>query len=213
MPEPKEFDPARHLTLVSGKEYLEVKYRLVWFRSENPTGIINTELVHHDVERAHAMFKAYVSTGPEGGSATGYGSEDARGFGDYIEKAETKAVGRALAALGYGTQFCTDYEFGAAAGRVVDSPVRPPSRDVALHATQRPQAASGGLGGPPLASEKQMGAIYAISMSLNMTDDDRAELYESTIGRKDIGTKAAPNIGSADASKIIEALNARKGGR
>lgn len=213
MTEPKEFDPARHLTLVSGKEYLEVKWRLVWLRTEHSNAIINTELVSHDTDAKHAMFKAYVAI-PDGGSATGFGSEDARGFGDYIEKAETKAIGRALAALGFGTQFCGDFDYGAAAGKVVDSPVRPQSRDVAPRATERPQQApAAGMGGPPLASEKQMGAIYAISMSLNMTDDDRSDLYESTIGRKDIGTKAAPNISSADASKIIEALNARKAGR
>ncbi|HKG29607.1 MAG TPA: hypothetical protein VKB01_10775, partial [Thermomicrobiales bacterium] len=37
--------------------------------------------------------------------ATGYGSETASDFPDFIEKAETKAIGRALNALGYGAQF------------------------------------------------------------------------------------------------------------
>src|SRR5581483_1538041 len=32
-------------------------------------------------------------------------SETATDFGDFIEKAETKAIGRALNALGYGAQF------------------------------------------------------------------------------------------------------------
>jgi hypothetical protein len=80
-----QFDPARHLTLVSGKEYLEVKWRLVWLRSEHPNAKIITELIsHHDNE---AVFKAEVII-PDGGSAMGWGSEDARGFGDYLEKAE-----------------------------------------------------------------------------------------------------------------------------
>jgi hypothetical protein len=51
-----------------------------------------------------AIFKATVSV-PSGGKATGYGSETAGDFPDFIEKAETKAIGRALNALGYGAQF------------------------------------------------------------------------------------------------------------
>ena len=39
----------------------------------------------------------------------------------YIEKAETKALGRACAALGYGTQFCDDFDFR---GKPVDAPVK-----------------------------------------------------------------------------------------
>lgn len=207
---PTGFDPARHLSLVGGKEYLEVKFRIVWIRTEHPDSIIETELVsHHDNE---AVFKAYVKI-PNGGSATGWGSENARGFGDYLEKAETKAVGRALGMLGFGTQFCNDFEYGAAAGKVVDSPVRPQSRQNAPQQQQRPQPVPRGMGGPPLASEKQMAAIYAISKSLGMSDDDRADLYESITSERDIGTKNAPKISSSGASEIIDALNARKAGR
>jgi hypothetical protein len=52
--------------------------------------------------------------------ATGYGSETKTDFGDYVEKAETKAVGRALAFLGYGTAQAMDLDEG---GSVADSPV------------------------------------------------------------------------------------------
>ncbi len=55
---------------------------------------------------------------PSGGRATGYGSEAQGDFADYIEKAETKAIGRALAALGYGTQFALDFDLG---GEQVDA--------------------------------------------------------------------------------------------
>jgi hypothetical protein len=58
--------------------------------------------------------------------ATGHGSETARDFKDYIEKAETKAIGRALAALGFGTQFAPDIDDGSSIGRVVDAPVSRP---------------------------------------------------------------------------------------
>lgn len=101
------FDPTKYLTRVNGKEYLEVKHRLLWLRSEHPEAVLDTALVEHG-NRA-AVFRARVSL-PSGASATGWGSEGAEDFHDYLEKAETKAVGRALAALGYGTQFATDFE-------------------------------------------------------------------------------------------------------
>ncbi len=117
----RAFEPARHLTRINGAEYLEVKWRLVWLRETHPDASVVTEL-HHADER-QAIFKATVSI-PGGGSATGWGSESPGDFRDFLEKAETKALGRALAALGFGTQFCPDYDFGADQQRVVDSPVR-----------------------------------------------------------------------------------------
>ena len=119
------FEPARHLTRISGSDYLEVKWRLVWMRDQHPDATIETQLMSHNDNTA--VFRAMVSI-PGGGSATGWGSESAGDFRDYLEKAETKAIGRALAALGFGTQFCPDFEFGAAVGRVVDSPVKSPAR-------------------------------------------------------------------------------------
>src|SRR3954452_7029289 len=121
------FEPARHLTRISGSDYLEVKWRLVWMRDQHPDATIETQLVSHN--DSTAVFRAMVSI-PGGGSATGWGSESAGDFRDYLEKAETKAIGRALAALGFGTQFCQDHEFGGGnivAGngqmRIVDAPV------------------------------------------------------------------------------------------
>ena len=126
------FEPARYLSRVNGSEYLEVKWRLVWLRDRHPDAGVETELV--SLVDDTAVFRARVTI-PGGGSATGWGSENARDFRDFLEKAETKAIGRALAALGFGTQFCPDHEFGAAIGRVVDSPVRAsrPSRSGAVN--------------------------------------------------------------------------------
>lgn len=118
--EEQRFDPRKHLTdKVRGKGlYLEVKWRVVWLRDEHPDAEIETQLLEHDREAGYALFRATVRV-PSGGIATGHGSETKGDFGDYLEKAETKAVGRALGALGYGTQFCDDYDFGE---KVVDSP-------------------------------------------------------------------------------------------
>jgi hypothetical protein len=105
-PAASRFDPTRYLRQLRGRgqagEYLDVKWRLLWLRTEHPDARIETE--HVQIEPSMAIFKATVTL-PTGGSATGYGSETPGDFGDYIEKAETKAIGRALNALGYGAQF------------------------------------------------------------------------------------------------------------
>jgi uncharacterized protein YbdZ (MbtH family) len=120
------FDPAQYLSKFDGKDYLEVKWRIMWLRSEHPDARIATEVVQHNEEAGFALFRAEVEI-PDGGRSTGWGSETVRDFHDYIEAAETKALGRALASLGYGTQFCQDFDFSANArpgtAQVVDAPV------------------------------------------------------------------------------------------
>lgn len=120
------FDPTQYLSNFDGREYLEVKWRLLWLRSEYPDARMTTEIVQHNEEGGFALFRAEVEI-PGGGKATGWGSETVRDFHDYIEAAETKALGRALAALGYGTQFCQDFDFSGNArpgtNQVVDAPV------------------------------------------------------------------------------------------
>ena len=86
----KSFDASRYLRKLNGKDYLEVKWRLLWLRTEHPEAVISTELVKH--EAGLALFRARVSL-PESGEATGWGSETSSDFLDYIETAETKALG------------------------------------------------------------------------------------------------------------------------
>ena len=117
---PTQFDPSRYLRKVNGSDYLEVKWRLLWLRTDHPDASVSTELMSHDGQMA--LFKATVSI-PGGGSSTGWGSEQYNDFRDYIEKAETKAIGRALSALGYGTQFCPDFDFTGGTNKVVDAPI------------------------------------------------------------------------------------------
>jgi hypothetical protein len=115
------FDARRFVTRVGGADYLEVKWRVLWLRTQHPDAVISTELISH--ESNVAVFKAQVSI-PGGGSSTGWGSEGYDDFRDYLEKAETKALGRALAALGFGTQFTPDFDFAEGQDKVVDAPVR-----------------------------------------------------------------------------------------
>lgn len=120
------FDPMQYLSNFDGRDYLEVKWRLLWLRNEHPDAYITTEIAQHNEEGGFALFRAEVEI-PGGGKSTGWGSETVRDFHDYIEAAETKALGRALASLGYGTQFCQDFDFTSNARpgtlQVVDAPV------------------------------------------------------------------------------------------
>lgn len=104
-----------------GKEYLEVKMRLVWFREERPDWAIETELLSVTSESAYA--RATIKDHNGRVVATSHKFEDKRGFADFIEKSETGAIGRALALCGFGTQFCADeLDEGE---RIVDAPVPP----------------------------------------------------------------------------------------
>jgi hypothetical protein len=97
-------DPATGQYVTRVDQYLEVRWRIYWFREQCPHGTIETQEMLIDVDRGYARMRAIVADG-NGGKAEGTGTETAASFGDYVEKAETRAIGRALAALGYGTQF------------------------------------------------------------------------------------------------------------
>jgi hypothetical protein len=87
---------------IHGEDYVRVRDRLALLRRDHPDARIETELVELDRERHFALFRARVEL-PSGAVATGWGSETGDDFEDFIEKAETKALGRALVALGYGS--------------------------------------------------------------------------------------------------------------
>jgi hypothetical protein len=126
------FDPTPYLRQLRGRgggDYLDVKWRLLWLRKEHPDAELITEMVEHDQQMA--IFKATVTL-PTGGKATGYGSETANDFPDFIEKAETKAIGRALNALGFGAQF---------GERADETATVPPGRPAQERQSSRPMAA------------------------------------------------------------------------
>lgn len=109
------FDPTEHVQhLDDGRAYLDLKWRLVWLRSEHPDAQIETEIV----PGADAVVCRATVSLRTGGSATCHGSDSAA-----VEEAEDRALMRALAALGYGTEFAGD------AGR---EPAEAPSPPVEL---------------------------------------------------------------------------------
>ena len=115
------FDAKKHLIKVQGgKEYLPVAPRLVWFRQEHPDWGIETRPVEIDIEKGYAIFEAFVYNAEGKLMAKGTKMETSRGFADFVEKAETGSIGRALAVCGFGTQFAPELDEGE---RIVDSPL------------------------------------------------------------------------------------------
>lgn len=192
MSEQSAFDPTRYLTKVSGRDYLEVKWRLVWLRSVHPEAQIETELVEH--RNNMAVFRARVVI-PSGASATGWGSEGASDFGDYLEKAETKAIGRALAALGFGTQFCWDFDFGAEQQRIVDSPV---DIHAARDGSRQPQ------GIRQEATPRQLKYLSAVAREVGLTNDGVEERAQQGFGC------SVAELSRRDVSQLIEQIQAER---
>jgi hypothetical protein len=105
-----------------GKEYLEVRYRILWFREQHPDWSIETEFVETGMD--FSCCKATIKDATGRIMATGHKYEDVKGFPDHREKSETSSIGRALALVGFGTQFAADdLDEGK---RIVDSPVERP---------------------------------------------------------------------------------------
>ena len=91
--------------------YLDVKYRLLWFRLHRPKGKIDTEIIHVDDKSAVVCCKLYEDKADPADQYVARSCAQRfitnEKFGDrYLEIAETAALGRVLAAAGYGTQFC-----------------------------------------------------------------------------------------------------------
>ncbi len=219
------FEPGRYLTKLSRRmrsadgswrnvelDYMEVKWRLLWLRTEYPEARIETQLEKQEGD--FAIFRARVVL-PSGAESTGWGSETADDWKDFIEKAETKALGRALAALGFGTQFCEDYDFAQGSEeKVVDAPVnirdtrsaagRPQTArrasEVAAPGPERQPLATGNWQERP-ATEPQVKAIYAIARGAQAMDDGTLE--ETVRGK--YGCRPA-ELSRSQASELIDAL-------
>jgi hypothetical protein len=99
-----------NLLSLKGKPYLMAADRILWFRESNPRGVVKTQILHHQDEIAVVRAEIFVETerGQTQLVASAHKTESKSSFPDYIEKAETSAIARALAMAGYGTQFTGD---------------------------------------------------------------------------------------------------------
>lgn len=111
------------LVSLKGKDYLQVAHRLIWFNETSERFNVTTDflLVNDEQTVARAKVEIFNKEGHLVKSATATKRETKKDFPDHTEKAETGALGRCLALLGYGTQFAiADLDEGS---RLADSPV------------------------------------------------------------------------------------------
>ena len=162
-------------------DYLEVKWRMVWFREnnkENTQTIVLDKLI--DIHNRFAYFELQVRDS-KGNTEVGVGSETGEDFHDYIEKAYTKAYGRALASLGYGTQFAPELEEGE---RIADAPVNRTSEQ------------------NENITDAQRRAIYAIYSSLALTEEEMRNIIQNRYQKTD-----SKYLTKKEASDLIDYLN------
>lgn len=158
------FAPEKHLIKVQGgREYLPVAPRIIWFREERPDWAIETEFIVLDFVENRAVCKATIRNEEGRVIAQATKVEDANGFGDFAEKAETGSIGRALALCGFGTQFVGDeMDEGI---RLADAPAwnqsRPQQRQSGYpdRTAQAHVSYGHARGGEKAASEKQIGLL------------------------------------------------------
>lgn len=102
----------------SEAEYLPVAARIAWFRREHPDWSIITKV--EELANKGVVMKAVIKNVEGRIIATARKKETEIGFPDYIEKAETGAIGRALAMCGYGTLQAPEFDENE---RLADAPL------------------------------------------------------------------------------------------
>lgn len=205
MSQQSAFDPSRYLSKVGSADYLEVKWRLVWLREIHPDAHIETDL--HESSEKHATFKARVSV-PGGGSATGWATETYGDFRDFLEKAETKAIGRALAALGFGTQFTFDFD-----SAIADAPVdRSRGQGGTNRSSEHVNRETGEITRSGGASEKQINFILVLGKQRGFVivgDDGKEHAHEEQVTaavNRELGTSYGNvrEMSGADARALLD---------
>jgi len=204
--EKEKFDPQSFLTKIKGKDYLEIKYRLHWFRLEKPLWDIRTEVIKLDIEKGFAAVKADIYDEQGNHKSPGIKSEYQKNFFDYLEKAETGAIGRALSLAGYGTVQCFDMDEGINEGRICDAPVtskaNPPTKPTnypskALEENKR--------SGERIISEAQRKRMFALS-------GGNKELIDETITKYGFTSSKEVTMGNCYDSICMELENLKRRG-
>lgn len=111
------------LLKLKGKDYLQVAHRLQWLSDDYENYTISTQFI--ESTDLYAICRSTITTYDKDGKVirqtTGTKQESKKDFADFMEKAETGSIGRALAMMGLGTQHAlADLDEGE---RIVDSPV------------------------------------------------------------------------------------------
>ena len=95
---------------IRGKEYMEVKDRVMVFRKNNPSWSIITKIIENNEETGSVIFKATIEDADGRIRGTGHAhefKEDKSSMVNktsHLENCETSAIGRALGSLGIGIE-------------------------------------------------------------------------------------------------------------
>lgn len=174
---------------LKGKAYLPARRRVQWMRGvpeAHPAWTIDTVIVEHQrgkrvsqtkVDGGYALVRANIVDESGRLIATGLKSEYSENFPDYLEKAETGAIARALAVAGYGTESALDFDEGADGGRIADSPVDRPNIGAA-----NVSSAVGKGGRTAAPSSAQVNAVAKLSRQLGLSGDELVTIVEQSTG-------------------------------
>ncbi len=93
--------PGQAVLNLRGTVYVVVRKRLEAMLQDHPDWRLVTEIVHYDTD--YVIVKAQVMDG-DVVRATGHGSYPKADAPDFVERAETAAIGRALNHIGYDSE-------------------------------------------------------------------------------------------------------------
>lgn len=166
------------VTVRGGGLYLPARRRIAWMRGEvvpHPDWTIDTypeEVEKGDykagkVSGGYARYRAAIFDDTGRLVATGTKTEYSERFTDYVEKAETGAIARALAVAGYGTEAALDLDEGYEDDRLADAPVG--GRPIEISASDVPGLRMGGRSENITAAQLNEIAARARQLQMGLT--------------------------------------------
>jgi hypothetical protein len=201
----RQFNPNEHMRVFERRQrqldgsyktvrvdYLDVKWRIVWFRTEHPHGSIETRLLSAPGV-SPAVVQATVTL-ENGVTATGFGQCGEDDWSDWLEKAETRAIGRALALLGYGTQFCEEFD-----EIISDSPVEAPRGRTTASAEGARQPAAAQASNDPMTPNQQK-YLFSLAREANLPNEELEEIVNERFGH------GLSELLKSEASTLISSL-------
>lgn len=164
------------ITVRGGGQYLKARDRIVWMRGEpeqHPDWTIDTlpeEIIRGELKGKNSVVGGYAriraNVYDETGRliASGTKTEFSERFMDFVEKAETGAIARALAVAGYGTEAALDLDEGLDADRIADAPVT--SRPITISSSNVEGLVQGGRS--KNATQAQLNEVERLAVRLEL---------------------------------------------